>query len=55
MTLPGREATELVEVVWLCEGSETVPWAGEFETVPVPNSRLVEENNLEGSLREDEY
>lgn len=51
----GREATELVEVVWPCEGSGTVPRAGELETDPVPNSRRVEENNREGSLRDDEY
>ena len=52
---PGREATELVEPVFPCEGSETVLCAGEFAAAPVPNNRLVEVNNLEGSLREDEY
>jgi hypothetical protein len=51
----GREFTKLVEPVCPCAGRETVVWAGEFETDPVPNNRLVEENNREGSLRDDEY
>ena len=35
--------------------SGVVPWTGKFEIDSAPNNRLVEENNLEGSLRDDEY